>query len=361
MTELRDLIAREQATRERALFYEFLARRSALLGAARTLYRLSQEEQRPDAEREPGYQERDSTRIRERLTRIDRNYDEAADRAIWRELILQYAAIPADQHVEAFDDWFGIRGNIVDESRLDKRLDRMYARTRLDDPEDRLGWISKPPTEFEKSDDPFLQLAVKLFPSDIELENEEKELQGRLDEVRPRYMAAMIAWLDSQGKPIYPDANSTLRVTYGTVRGYSPRDAVAYTPFTTLDGILQKDTGQDPFDSPRPLLEAIEEKDYGRYVDAALDSVPVNFLSTLDSTGGNSGSPTLNGDGELVGLLFDGNYESINADWDFNGKITRSIHVDARYMLWVMDKIDGAHRLLEEMGISPAGAASRSR
>jgi len=103
-----------------------------------------------------------------------------------------------------------------------------------------------------------------------------------------------------------------------------------YKPFTTFEGILAKDTGLDPFDSPKAQLALIEAGDYGRYALDDIDSVPVNFLADLDITGGNSGSPALNGKGELVGLLFDGTYESINSDWDFDVKTTRSIQVDVR-------------------------------
>jgi hypothetical protein len=123
-----------------------------------------------------------------------------------------------------------------------------------------------------------------------------------------------------------------------------------YTPFTRLEGIAEKNTGEDPFDSPQSQLELIAAKDYGEFALASLGSVPVNFLSTVDTTGGNSGSPTLNARGELVGLLFDGTYDSINSDWDFNTEKTRSIHVDMRYALWVMQKIDKAQNLLEELG-----------
>ena len=155
-------------------------------------------------------------------------------------------------------------------------------------------------------------------------------------------MNLLIDYLGSQGRPVYPDANSSLRVTYGTVKGYSPRDGMRYEPFTGLDGIAEKYTGEEPFDSPARLLELIA---------SGTQSVPVNFLSTVDTTGGNSGSPTLNGKGELVGLLFDGTYDSINADWDFNERTTRSIHVDVRYMLWVMQHVDRAERVLKELGI----------
>ena len=109
----------------------------------------------------------------------------------------------------------------------------------------------------------------------------------------------------------------------------------------------------DPFNTPEVLLEAMKTPGSSRFAHPGLGTVPVNFLSTLDTTGGNSGSPTLNGRGELVGLLFDGTYESIISDWDFLPKKTRSIHVDIRYVLWVMDELGGANHLLEEMGIDP--------
>jgi len=164
-------------------------------------------------------------------------------------------------------------------------------------------------------------------------------------------MEALVAFLGSGGHAVYPDANGSLRVTYGRVRGYEPRDGIRYLPFTQLEGIVEKHTGEEPFDSPEIQLERIAARDHGSYSLESLDSVPVNFLSTMDTTGGNSGSPTLNGRGELVGLLFDGTYDSINADWDFDERTTRSIHVDIRYILWVMEKIDGANRVLEELGL----------
>jgi len=361
LEELEALVARDQATRVRAMYYESMVRRGALMSTARTLYRLGQEKQKPDAEREPDYQERNWDRTRDRMTRMERTLDPLVDRAVWRQFILNYAATPRDQHVAAFDDWFGIDGTSVDEAKLDARLDEMYAGTKLDDLDSRLAWMDAKPKAFGKSDDPFIRMAMHLFDSDMKLEEEEKELDGLLEEARPRYMSALIAFLDSQGKAIYPDANSTLRVTYGTVRGYTPKDAVSYTPFTTLTGLLEKETGEDPFNSPRKLLDRVEEKRYGSYVDDRLGSVPINFLTTLDSTGGNSGSPTLNGRAELVGLLFDGNYESINADWDFNERITRSIHVDMRYVLWVMEYVDDAGHLLEEMGVSIRSTDSGAR
>ena len=350
LEQLGALVAQREATREQRLYYA-MVRRSSMLGAARRLYRLSREKQKPDAEREPGYQERDIDRIRERLVRIDRRFDAAVEQAFWDRFIQLYAGAPVDQHVEALDRWFGIEGNAIDEAALDKRLTEMYDATRLNEKDQRLAWMEAKPKQLEKSNDPFMQLAVQLYPDDMALEEKDEEISGQFNKVRPEFMKVLIEWLDSKGQAVYADANGTLRVSYGTVEGYSPRDALSYAPFTSLRGLVQKETGEDPFDSPQPLLQAIDERRFGPYYDAALDSVPVNFLSNLDATGGNSGSPTLNGKGELVGLLFDGNWESIISDWVFTPEITRSIHVDIRYALWVMTYIDRAHHLLVEMGI----------
>lgn len=358
--DLGKLVAESQSGREAALYYDFLGGRSALLRAARRLYRLSRERQKPDGQREPGYQERDLARIRERLKRLDRTFDPEVDRACWRQFVLNYARLPAEQRVQAFDDWFGIRPDGLQDAELDRRLEEMYGQTRLGDFETRISWMKAPPRDFEASRDPFIRMAVSLYDSDMEREERDKELQGRLDQARPRFMEALIAYNRSRGKSVYPDANSTLRVTYGTVKGYSAKDGVRYLPFTTLRGILEKDTGQEPFNAPLGQLELIRNREFGSYHVKALDSVPVNFLSTLDATGGNSGSPTLNGRGELVGLLFDGNWESIVADWDFIPAISRSIHVDIRYALWIMEHLDGAHRLLAEMGVEAASVDGES-
>ena len=196
-----------------------------------------------------------------------------------------------------------------------------------------------------------MKLAIALFDTNMEMEAVSKRESGELAALKPEYMEAIVAWQKSLGEVTYPDANSTLRVTYGSVMGGYPKDGLYYTPFTTLEGITEKDTGIEPFDAPQKELDLIEQQVYGPYKLDSIGSVPVNYLTDLDSTGGNSGSATLNAQGELVGLLFDGTIESVNADWHFDPKTTRSIHVDTRYMLWVMDYVREADYLIEEMGL----------
>jgi hypothetical protein len=355
LEDLRALVAEDQKNRERDLYWGII-RWAPMLSSASRLHRLAHERQKPDMERKPGYQERDLDRMRKRLERMQKTYHEPAARLVAGDRIRMYATLPADQRVAVFDDHFGISANGLDEDKLEQVLDEMYAGTELDDLETRLGWMDATVEDFEASEDPFIRLAVALYPVDLEMEAENEALSGDFKEARPRFMEALIAYQESRGLPVYPDANSTLRVTTGHIAGYQPRDGVFYEPFTTLEGLLEKETGVEPFDSPGPLLQAIRAGDRGPYALQSIGSVPVDFLSTLDTTGGNSGSPTLNGRGELVGLLFDGAWESLLSDWYYEPERVRSIHTDVRYVLWVMDKVDGAHHLLLEMGIDPSFA-----
>jgi len=351
LEDLRDVVSEDQANTARDLYWH-MARRWAPLSAATRLYRLARESEKPDRDRKPGFQERDLDRFRHRLKRMDRTYHAGVDRLVARERMRMYATLPAEKRVPAFDAFLEL-----DSDRLEDRLGAMIADTEMTKSERRLAWMEELPEAFEASDDPFIRLAVTLYPTDLAREEETERISGRFEEARPRFMEALIAYQKSRGCPVYPDANSTLRVTTGHVAGYEPRDGVWYAPFTTVEGILEKDTGIEPFDSPPEVLEAIRTGDYGPYAPRNLGSVPVDFLSTLDTTGGNSGSPTLNGRGELVGLLFDGAWESLLADWYYEPDRKRSIHTDMRYVLWVMDRIDGAHHLLSEMGIQPRFAA----
>jgi hypothetical protein len=153
------------------------------------------------------------------------------------------------------------------------------------------------------------------------------------------------------GKSLYPDANSTMRMSYGSVQDYMPADAVHYDYICTANGILEKYIpGDYEFDAPKRLIDLIEKKDFGAYADDNGELV-VCFLSTNDITGGNSGSPIMNGKGELIGLAFDGNWEAMSGDVNFEPKLQRTINVDVRYVLFIIDKYAGATNLSDELDI----------
>jgi len=318
-----------------------VATNSDLLKSARTLYRLALEHQKKDAEREAGFQERDLPFIKGRLSRLEQSYTGSVDQARYAAALQRYAKLSASMHAKGIDALL---------PALDA-VPAMYQHSELGDTAKRLAWMDKTPADFEKSSDPFIVLAVKMHNAALDLENRRKEVDGNLERAIPQYMASVIAWKKSQGKPVYPDANSTLRVTYGTVDSYPARDGIVKGPFTTVQGILEKHTGKEPFNMQPALLQAIKDKRYGVFKDPVLGTVPVDFLSSADTTGGNSGSAVMNKRGELVGLNFDSTYESITKDWYFDSAITRAIHVDIRYMLWVMQQVDHADNLLKEMTI----------
>ena len=162
-------------------------------------------------------------------------------------------------------------------------------------------------------------------------------------------------------RKLYPDTNSTLRFTYGKVTGYSPRDGVEFRFFTSPEGIREKHTGEEPFDAPAKVLELVAKKDWGRYADEKLGTLPVCFLTDNDITGGNSGSPIMNGKGELIGLAFDGNYEAMTSDFQYSDRTSRTINVDIRYVLWCTEKVAELGRLIEEMDLSSQELKAQGR
>ena len=342
------VLQQSQATRERDLALGMF-NNTAMVGTASELYRLAIERAKPDAERESRYQQRDLPAIEGGLRQMERRYVASMDRQLQAYWLEQYLKLPAAHRVAAIDAWLG--GN--DTAAVKRALDRL-AGTALGSTEERLKWLSADRAAFEASTDPAIQYAVAVMPTLLQLEQERKTRAGENLAARPVYLQAVADYKNSQGEFVYPDANLSLRITFGNVTGYVPRDGVKYTPFTTLEGVVAKETGADPFDSPQALLDAVAAGRHGGLADARLGSVPVNFLSDLDITGGNSGSPVLDAHGKLVGLAFDGNWESVASNWVFDPAMTRMISVDQRYMRWIMQEVFPAPQLLREIGVAPA-------
>jgi hypothetical protein len=350
------LQAEAEKTRERDAVFAGLTSASSMLAAAQTARLLAVEKAKPsDLDREPEYQQRNWARIREGQQRAQKTMDARIDRALLRWAMGYAVALPADQRIAGLDKMVGLTAGMSqrDATRaIDAYLDALYAGTKIADEGFRLGLLEKTPAGVEATRDTMVSLALVLEPMQRAILDAKKRRQGAESRIRPRYMKALVA---RAGGPVAPDANGTLRVSFGTVKGKLGPDGIAWLPFTTLKGIEQKSTGQGEFAAPRRELEAIAALREGRqrtpFLAPALGDVPVDFLSTVDTTGGNSGSATLDGKGELVGLLFDGTYDSIASDFVYDAVNTRSIHADVRYMLWVMSEVDGAARLLEEMGV----------
>lgn len=348
------LQAEAEKTRERGAALNGLSGASSYLASTQSLYRLSGERAKPDMDREAGYQERDWVRIKEGQERTQRSLDATLDRGLLRWAMSRAAALPKDQRIDALDTIAGLKPEMPQAEvmkAVDAFLDALYGGTKMGDLAFRMSLFDKSRADFEAVADPFVKLAVALNPM-IEASREAAKVrQGAYLRLRPRYMEAVLA---HAGGLAAPDANSTLRVTYGQVKSVEAKDGILWKAFTTTKGVLAKHTGEGEFNVPareRDAIKAVQSGAATPFRDPVLKDVPVNFLSTVDTTGGNSGSPTLNAKGELVGLLFDGTYETVASNYVFDPILTRSIHVDARYMLWTMAEVDGAQHLLKELGI----------
>ncbi|MBH9552002.1 S46 family peptidase [Inhella gelatinilytica] len=322
----------------------------AVLNQARTLYRAAQQRALPDAEREPGFQARDAARHQAALRTFERRYDAATDLAVARQFLEGALANPSELLPAPFIAALGLEPGTKGPA-IQARLQALNESSALARGGNREAWLTRPAADFEASDDPWIRAAVALAPFDAERRRSQRERAGAIDQARTQVMQARLAHAQATGQALAPDANGTLRLSFGQVKGRPGVDGSRWEAFTTLRGILDKHQGKGDFDAPAAQREAIRAGRFDRFAAPELRSVPVNFLATLDTTGGNSGSAVLNAKGELVGLLFDGTLDGVIAEWSFDPTRVRSICVDARYMLWQMTVVDKAQRLLREMGV----------
>ncbi len=357
LAEIAKWNARAMQTRDRDAVLEWLVSASPMLSQANTLWRLSGERRKDDLDRAAGYQERDWKRLNAAIKRAQRTIEPGSDRAGLRFFLMEAAKLPKGQRIPAVDEALAAAGMGSDPRRgsdpspaaaVDSLLDRLYGATKVGDVKERLAMFDESRTQLDARNDAMLRLAKSLRQTLDEKERRDEEVAGAMMRLRPEYVSLLQRLRKGR---VYPDANGTLRVSFGKVEGYSPRDSVQYAAQTKLSGIVEKETGRNPFDSPALLLSASTGRKLGPYVDPDLGDVPVDFLSSGDITNGSSGSATLNAAGGLVGLAFDGNYEAMGSDYLVNPSVTRTIHVDMRYILWVMDAIAGAHNLIREMGL----------
>jgi hypothetical protein len=319
-----------------------------LLGQAMLLYKWSLQKTRDDLDRDPRFMDREIPDLRRDLSIFQTSYDPASERAILKMLLQEMAVLPGGQRVRAFDAIFGKKTGGELEEEFAKFVGDLYSKTSLNDEQERLRMFDLSHAALLKEGDAFIAFAANLYEENEERIIRQKRIDGTLQMLTPKWIEAIEA--QSQHE-VYPDANSTMRFNYGVVAGYPPRDGVWYEPFTTLRGVVEKNTGIAPFNCPAKILRLAANRTYGPYIDRDFDDVPVDLLTTHDSTNGNSGSPLLNSRGQLVGCLFDGNYEAVSGDFAFDETLHRSISVDIRYVLWVADCVDGARNVLEELGV----------
>ena len=275
------------------------------------------ERQKPDADRDPTFMQRTIGRVRERLERDQKSFYLPADKALTT-------------------DFFRRGGQAI--LPVPVPIDELYANTKMFDVTERLKMFDETPEQLRARKDPLVDLGFALAKETDAVRDLYDRWEGAASRLRPEWRKAVIA---RAGRPVAPDANSTLRVSFGHVQGYAPRDGVWYVPQTTLAGMVAKHTNEEPFDVPDRILAAAP----GHL------TVPVAFLADADTTGGNSGSPVVNGRGELVGVNFDRVWENVSNDFAFYPPFARNVSADVRYMLWLLGEVEHAEELLKELGI----------
>ena len=340
--ELIDLIDQEQ---QKAISRRYYGS-SSLISQAKRIYRNAFEREKADSERKPGYQERDQERITNRIKRLDYSFDHRVDQAIFLDRLLTYKTFDASLRRPTYSNLLGLDKS---EKIILSKVDEIYS-TKYKTSKNFLQMMNMSLNELNKSNDPLIIFAKETFEESLKYEKEFEEIGAKRQLLKSKFIKLLKQYYESLDKQMYADANGTLRVTYGNVAGVSLKDGMIYEPFTRLEGIVQKHTGVEPFNASNKLLDLIKDKDYGKYAYEPINSVPVNFLATLDITNGNSGSATINSKFELVGLAFDGMLETIIADYKHIPD-ARTISVDSRYFLWTLEKLEKADNILEELSI----------
>lgn len=332
-------------TKDRDLVFGiFQGLASTQLGIAMRIYGIKYQLEKPESERLPGFTEKGLQETFDNLEYAYANYYEPVDKALLVRALKMANELPQDQRIKGLEYIFNDKSKTIEQF-----VDDAFNASKLKDLEYTKSLSKLSVKELEALNDPFIKMAASMNAENNEIQMNGLVFNAKVTDLRKRYIDGLFEW---KGTGMYPDANRTLRFTSGNIKGYSPADGVWYLPFTTLKGVIQKNTGEEPFNVPDKLTELYNKKDYGRWEDPNLKDVPVAFTHQCDITGGNSGSPVMNAKGELIGLAFDGNYEAMISDWQYDFDLQRVISVDIRYVLFITEKFSNAGFILNEMGVS---------
>jgi Peptidase S46 len=282
------------------------------------------------------------------IQEVYKDRESFVERELIRYFLQAIANLTADQKFAAAESIFGNQTGRA-RRQAEEAFAESIAEKDFGTADSVVALYSLTPEQFQQKYPAIWQFAAALTAEQPLIAQRLGKFNAEIGPLRVQYMRGMS---EMRGVTPYPDANFTQRFTFGNIKGYSPREAVQYSPFTTLKGVLEKDTGIEPFNAPPKLRELQNAHDFGRY--GVGDSVPVDFLATLDIIGGNSGSPVMNGYGEQVGIVFDGNYEGLGNDYFFSPDYGRTIAVDIRYVLFLTEKFGGAGWILNELTIKGA-------
>lgn len=325
------------------ILYPQLMNNNMLMRIGNGLLDYSEEMQKPESERKTQFNEKNLPAFESRIKMTFEDYNPVVEKLTLSRMLGDAVKYDEMSVLPSFAKLKSSRVNI------ENFVDELINKTVLKSKEDFDKYKTMSPTELENLNDPLISFLIELRNGYKPISKKNDERTGKLNILLAQYLDIKKEW---QNKTFVPDANSTLRLTYGNIRGYSPVDATYYKPITTLSGVIEKSYLGGDYAVPKKLRELYDKKDFGRFKNKKLNDVPVSILYNTDTSGGNSGSPIMNANGEIIGVNFDRAFEATINDFAWSEDYSRSIGVDIRYVLWVTQKIGGADYLLKEMGVS---------
>ena len=311
-----------------------MSRNMAMYRVAELLLNYQDEIKKPDS----GERTKNLQRIKRYLNYYYSNYYPDIERKVAIKILSDALKFPE----------FKATGLLNDVSSVEEYVNNIYDNSIVEDKDKFLGLFDKPADEVVSMNDPVIELARKVKYVNEKENKIKEEVNSRLNILLAKFMEVKRIWMN---KTFIPDANGTLRLTYGYIKGYSPADAVYYSPITTLKGVVEKGKNEGDYKLPQVIRDLYSKKDFGRFKSKKLDDVPVAILYNTDTSGGNSGSPIMNAYGELIGVNFDRPFEATINDFVYSKDYSRSLGVDIRYVLWIAQKVSGADNIIKEMGV----------
>ncbi len=324
------------------LWFRVFNRFSVTRNLINMIFEYSEESKKPEEEKKETYKEENKDKLMKKIDGLFSGLNKEFERRFLIKMFTDALSFKSTSKIDAVEKLTGGGKNI---SAIPAFVDNVIMKQGIFDKERYLKLLNDA-GEIDFSVQPYA-FFKELKIQSKKINNEREKTNGALTPLSAKLIEIKRIW---KKKSFIPDANGTLRLTYGRIKGYSPADAVYYSPVTTIKGIIEKSYLGGEYTIPQKIRELFDSKDFGKFYNRTVEGVPVNILYNTDTTGGNSGSPIMNAYGELIGLNFDRAFEATINDFAWNDDYSRSIGVDIRYILWVTQKVSGAKNLLKELG-----------